>query len=51
MSNAITSDVKYSCDSTATEDISSALKVYELYCSAAKGLATPAGITESGKST
>ncbi|OTA61537.1 hypothetical protein K449DRAFT_331034, partial [Hypoxylon sp. EC38] len=51
VSNEISSDVKYSCDSTATEDISSALNVFELYCSAAKALTTPAGVTESGKST
>ncbi|KAF3054943.1 hypothetical protein GL218_07345 [Daldinia childiae] len=51
MSNAITSDVKYSCDSTATEDVSSALLVFDLYCSAAKGLTTPAGVTESLEQT
>ncbi|KAI1141685.1 hypothetical protein F5Y05DRAFT_270269 [Hypoxylon sp. FL0543] len=51
VSNEINSDVKYSCDSTATEDISSALDVFELYCSAAKGLATPAGVTESVQQT
>ncbi|KAI1374422.1 hypothetical protein F4677DRAFT_167030 [Hypoxylon crocopeplum] len=47
VSNEVTSDVKYSCDSTATEDVSSALRVFDLYCSAAKGLTTPAGVTES----
>jgi hypothetical protein len=45
----ITSNVKYYCASTATEDISSALSVFGYYCSAAEGLATPAGVTESGK--
>ncbi|OTB12143.1 hypothetical protein K445DRAFT_321405 [Daldinia sp. EC12] len=51
MRNVITSDVKYSCDSTATEDVSSALAVFDLYCSAAKGLTTPAGVTESLEQT
>ncbi|OTA80854.1 hypothetical protein M434DRAFT_37767 [Hypoxylon sp. CO27-5] len=51
VSNEISSDVKYSCDSTATEDISSALNVFELYCSAAKALTTPAGVTESVQQT
>ncbi|KAI1806248.1 hypothetical protein F4811DRAFT_511208 [Daldinia bambusicola] len=51
MSNVITSDVKYSCDSTATEDVRSALAVFDLYCSAAKGLTTPAGVTESLEQT
>ncbi|KAI1656384.1 hypothetical protein F4813DRAFT_364204 [Daldinia decipiens] len=51
MRNVITSDVKYSCDSTATEDVSSALLVFDLYCSAAKGLTTPAGVTESLEQT
>ncbi|KAI1410493.1 hypothetical protein F5Y13DRAFT_202290 [Hypoxylon sp. FL1857] len=51
VSNEINSDVKYSCDSTATEDVSSALKVFDMYCSAAKGLTTPAGVTESVQQT
>ncbi|KAI0830402.1 hypothetical protein F5Y06DRAFT_282221 [Hypoxylon sp. FL0890] len=51
VSNEINSDVKYSCDSTATEDVSSALKVFELYCSAVEGLTTPAGVTESVQQT
>ncbi|XXG95863.1 hypothetical protein Hte_002134 [Hypoxylon texense] len=51
VSNDVSSDVKYYCDSTATEDVSSALQVFELYCSAAKGLVTPAGITESVEQT
>jgi hypothetical protein len=50
ISSLITADVNYSCGSTATDDLSSALAVWDLYCSAAKGLTTPAGITESGKS-
>ncbi|KAI1777156.1 hypothetical protein F4818DRAFT_409404 [Hypoxylon cercidicola] len=51
VSNDLSSDVKYYCDSTATEDVSSALQVFDLYCSAAKGLVTPAGITESVEQT
>ncbi|KAI0378944.1 hypothetical protein F5Y04DRAFT_260694 [Hypomontagnella monticulosa] len=51
VSSIVSSDVKYSCDSTATEDVSSAMQVFDLYCSAAKALATPAGITESVSQT
>ncbi|KAK9769695.1 hypothetical protein SCAR479_13633 [Seiridium cardinale] len=51
VSSAITSDVKYSCSSTASEDISSALSVWNYYCSAAKALVTPAGVTESVQQT
>ncbi|KAL7622483.1 hypothetical protein AAE478_007989 [Parahypoxylon ruwenzoriense] len=51
LTNIITSDVKYYCDSTAREDISSAIDVFGLYCSAAKGLLTPAGVTESVEQT
>ncbi|KAI2633165.1 hypothetical protein GGS26DRAFT_555510 [Hypomontagnella submonticulosa] len=51
LSSMVTSDVKYSCDSTATEDVSSAMQVFDLYCSAAKALATPAGVTESVSQT
>ncbi|KAI5866034.1 hypothetical protein GGS23DRAFT_555142 [Durotheca rogersii] len=47
LSNDVTSNVKYYCDSTATEDISSALQVFSLYCSAARGSITPAGVTDS----
>ncbi|KAI1164386.1 hypothetical protein F5B18DRAFT_615314 [Nemania serpens] len=46
ISSSITSDVRYYCSSNAA-DISSALDVWDLYCSAAKGLTTPAGITET----
>ncbi|ORY63901.1 uncharacterized protein BCR38DRAFT_392153 [Pseudomassariella vexata] len=51
VSSVITSEVKYSCDTTASEDVISALSVWDLYCSAAKGLATPAGVTESVEQT
>ncbi|KAK7743721.1 hypothetical protein SLS62_010500 [Diatrype stigma] len=47
LTNLITSSVKYSCDSTASEDISSAIEVFDYYCSAANALVTPADITES----
>ncbi|RYP58643.1 hypothetical protein DL769_008860 [Monosporascus sp. CRB-8-3] len=47
VSNAITSSVRDSCASTATEDISSALEVFDYYCSAAKAEVTPEGVTES----
>ncbi|KAI1458692.1 hypothetical protein F4805DRAFT_111110 [Annulohypoxylon moriforme] len=51
VSNQVGSDVTYSCDSTATEDVSSARQVFDMYCSAAKGLTTLAGVTESVQQT
>ncbi|KAK8115966.1 hypothetical protein PG984_012468 [Apiospora sp. TS-2023a] len=51
VSAVITSGVRYSCDKTASADISSALGVWDNYCSAAKGLITPSGITESVQQT
>jgi hypothetical protein len=36
------------CGTTASEAVSSALGVFEYYCSAGKGLVTPKGITASG---
>ncbi|KAI0888276.1 uncharacterized protein GGS22DRAFT_185654 [Annulohypoxylon maeteangense] len=51
VSNQVGSDVTYHCDSTATEDLSSARRVFDMYCSAAKGLTTLAGITESVQQT
>ncbi|KAI0164005.1 hypothetical protein GGR57DRAFT_272348 [Xylariaceae sp. FL1272] len=51
ISTEITSDVKYYCDSTASDAISSALAVYDLYCSAAKAETTLGGITESVSET
>ncbi|KAK3998371.1 hypothetical protein QBC44DRAFT_3592 [Cladorrhinum sp. PSN332] len=47
----LTSSVKYSCSSTATEDISSAVAVWDLYCSAAGGKLTAAGVTASVEQT
>ncbi|KAK3899374.1 hypothetical protein C8A05DRAFT_37015 [Staphylotrichum tortipilum] len=43
----ITSSVKYECSSTALEDVSSAVAIYNYYCSAAAGQVTAAGITNS----
>ncbi|KAI1268123.1 hypothetical protein F5Y18DRAFT_279075 [Xylariaceae sp. FL1019] len=51
ISTVITSDVKYYCESTASDAISSALAVYDLYCSAAKAETTLGGITESVSET
>ncbi|KAK8045382.1 hypothetical protein PG993_005406 [Apiospora rasikravindrae] len=51
VSAVITSGVRYSCDKTASADISSALSVWDIYCSAAKGLTRPAGVTESVEQT
>ncbi|KAK3333461.1 hypothetical protein B0T19DRAFT_126614 [Cercophora scortea] len=45
--SSITSSVKYACESTATDDISSAVSVYNFYCSAAKGLVNAVGVTAS----
>lgn len=47
VSSMITSNVKYYCDVTATEDVTSALAIYDQYCKAAKGEVIPAGITAS----
>ncbi|KAI1338890.1 hypothetical protein F5Y15DRAFT_416652 [Xylariaceae sp. FL0016] len=47
VSSLVVSGVKYSCESTASEDVTSALGVIDIYCSAAKALTTPSGITES----
>ncbi|RYP37342.1 hypothetical protein DL767_002985 [Monosporascus sp. MG133] len=46
-SSVITSNVQYWCASTATDDISSAIAVFDYYCSAAKAEVTPDGVTES----
>ncbi|KFY68647.1 hypothetical protein V496_00913 [Pseudogymnoascus sp. VKM F-4515 (FW-2607)] len=47
VSKILTDSVKYECSETATDDISSAMAVYNAYCSAARGLTTPTGITAS----
>jgi hypothetical protein len=48
INSAITRDVKENCGSTATEHLSSAVSIFDRYCSAAKGLVTAQGITTSG---
>ncbi|KAK3945530.1 hypothetical protein QBC46DRAFT_93872 [Diplogelasinospora grovesii] len=45
--SSITSSVKWECASTATDDISSAVAVYNFYCSAAKAQVTAGGVTAS----
>ncbi|KAK0617425.1 hypothetical protein B0T14DRAFT_403750, partial [Immersiella caudata] len=45
--SSISSNVRNSCDSTATDDISSAVGLYNLYCSAALSLTVPTGISTS----
>ncbi|KAJ9151171.1 TPR/MLP1/MLP2-like protein [Pleurostoma richardsiae] len=47
ISNSVTSNVKYSCSSTASEDITSALSVFDFYCQAARAEVTAAGVTDS----
>ncbi|KAK3303372.1 uncharacterized protein B0T15DRAFT_272618 [Chaetomium strumarium] len=47
MLKSITSSVKYSCDATASEDVSSAVAVYNMYCDAAAAKVTAAGVTNS----
>jgi hypothetical protein len=48
-SAALVTEVKGDCGSTASADVSSALGVFDVYCSAGKGLVTPQGVTASGK--
>lgn len=49
VSNQVVSDVKYSCGKTASEDVSSAVEVFDYFCSAAQALVTPEGAIESGR--
>lgn len=49
VSGELTSAVKNSCDSTALEDVTSAIGVLNYYCDAARGEST-ATVTESGES-
>lgn len=51
VSSSVTSGVKYSCSSTATEDITSALAVLDFYCSAAKNQVKATGVAESIQQT
>jgi hypothetical protein len=48
LSSAIASLVGEYCDSTASDDISSALGVFAYYCSAGHGQVTPTGVIASG---
>ncbi|KAK4127296.1 hypothetical protein N657DRAFT_567028 [Parathielavia appendiculata] len=48
---SITSSVKYECASTAVDDVSSAVDVYNFYCSAAAGSATATGVVNSVEQT
>ncbi len=47
MSSSIVKQVSEGCGSTASADVTSALAVFDYYCSAGKGLVTPAGVTAS----
>lgn len=51
IASGLVTDVEENCGTTATEDISSALEVLAYYCSAGKGLVTPAGVSASGKTS
>jgi hypothetical protein len=51
VASALKSGVADYCSSTATEDLTSALSVFDFYCRAAKGSVQPAGITTSGMPT
>ena len=48
LSSAIISQAKEECGTTANAAVSSALGVFDYYCSAGKGLVTPQGVTASG---
>ncbi|CAI4217718.1 unnamed protein product [Parascedosporium putredinis] len=43
----MSSSVRWNCDSTARDDVLSAVSVFEYYCSAVRGEVTPTGVTES----
>ncbi|KAB5566538.1 hypothetical protein GE09DRAFT_738419 [Coniochaeta sp. 2T2.1] len=47
VTSSISSNVKYSCSSTASEDVASAIAVFDFYCSAARAEVVAAGITDS----
>ncbi|KAK3401953.1 hypothetical protein B0T20DRAFT_127111 [Sordaria brevicollis] len=47
VTSSITASVKYSCGSTATDDISSAMAVLDIYCSAANNKLQANGVTAS----
>ncbi|TLS23962.1 hypothetical protein PpBr36_08595 [Pyricularia pennisetigena] len=47
VSSSISSNVKFSCSTTANQDLTSALSVFGFYCSAARGQVKATGISES----
>lgn len=49
VTSGIMGDVKGKCGTTDTADISSALAVFDYYCSAGRGSATPKGVTVTGE--
>ncbi|KAK3316298.1 hypothetical protein B0H66DRAFT_290483 [Apodospora peruviana] len=49
--SSLTSSVKYNCGTPGTDDISSAVAVFDFYCSAAKAEVTAAGVTNSVSQT
>lgn len=49
MSRILVSSVKYYCGSDANADVTSAIAVFDYYCSAGKGLVTPEGVKAAGK--
>ncbi|KAH8684576.1 hypothetical protein BGZ60DRAFT_426944 [Tricladium varicosporioides] len=51
INSGIKSEVLVYCSSTASADVTSALGVFDYYCSAGKGLVTPMGVTASVTAT
>jgi hypothetical protein len=49
ISSELTSNVKYYCSSTATEDVAQALSAFNFYCSAARREVVATGVLESGE--
>jgi hypothetical protein len=49
LSGYIVSNVRVSCGTTASEDVTSALGIFDYYCSAGKGLVTPQGVTAASR--
>ncbi|KAI6298698.1 hypothetical protein MCOR33_005227 [Pyricularia grisea] len=47
VSSSISSNVKFSCNPTANQALTSALSVFDYYCSAARGQVKPTGVSES----
>jgi hypothetical protein len=49
VSSVITSNVKWSCASTASSDITSALGVWDYFCKAARAEVVATGVSNSGE--